>query len=501
MPSFFRSDEDVRIFFLKETDTPEKKKQYKRLKTIFDQCVRRPGTKGNFFFHRKCASLGGAGILIMEPQGPVDRGIFQGGITRFGETLSGQFECPATGFLILHVKKNVNEANKKKFGRDIRKLVAKVSGSMSSGGEDRVQIITPKDKELAAKEAAEEKKQQAEDARKRTEEERVRRKLKREELNRKKAEKRAEKVETAPPAPEPREEAPRKADKPRPAPKSRAKKAEAPAPEPEPKITPQQVEERWEAADTSQEGWLESESKAQDQAANAIASSARAEAARESADESHDALQKSTKHLHDLREALKKAGGRAKVDLQQEIVREEAKEKALEAEFQRASAEATALEMEAAAQAEALAVAREEAIARQVEAAQARLAAAKAEAEAADGDEDADGEEAARELADATRQLALAQAEQGIAAALKEIDAALSGIDHETESGEFKSTRVYIGALLWENKGLKKGIERLRESAGLIEAPSDRVRILATHWAHHPDIEWAESAVDLIIES
>ena len=49
MPSFFRSAEDVRIFFLKETDTPEKKKQYDRLKTIFSQSIRRGGVKGSFW--------------------------------------------------------------------------------------------------------------------------------------------------------------------------------------------------------------------------------------------------------------------------------------------------------------------------------------------------------------------------------------------------------------------------------------------------------------------
>ena len=105
------------------------------------------------------------------------------------------------------------------------------------------------------------------------------------------------------------------------------------------------------------------------------------------------------------------------------------------------------------------------------------------------------------EVDDAARQLALAQAERGIDQALKQISAALKGVDHEVDGAEFKSTRIYIGALIWENKALKKGIERLRSSAQLLESPSDRVRILATHWAHHADIEWAESAIDLIIES
>ena len=54
MPSFFRSDIDVKIVFdKKRVLTPEEKKQKKRLMIPFDQSVRRAGTKGNFFFHRK----------------------------------------------------------------------------------------------------------------------------------------------------------------------------------------------------------------------------------------------------------------------------------------------------------------------------------------------------------------------------------------------------------------------------------------------------------------
>ena len=506
MPSFFRSDVDVKIVYdKKRVLTPDEKKQKKRLMIPFDQSVRRAGTKGNFFFHRKNSCVGGP-ILILEPQGPVDRGIFQGGISKFGETLSGKFECTKPGFIVLYTKKNVSEANKLKFGRAIRKAIKKATGMMTSGGEDRITIITPKDKERAAKEAAAEKKRLAEEARQRQVEERARRKLKREERSRLKAEKRAQKAQARASAQaEPRAAAKPKA-RPKPKPKARTRTRPArtsrqtPAP-PKPKVTPQQVEERWEAADTSQEGWLESEAKAGDLASAAIAISARAEASRDQAEESYSTLQQSTQHLHALREGIKKAGGRAKVDLQQEIAREEARQRSLEAAFEELNARAVALETEATQQAQALEAAREEAMVLQLEAAKARLVAAKAEQEAAEDDAESGEDDVERELDDAARQLALAQAELGIDQALKQISVALAGVDHEADGAEFKSTRVYLGALIWENKSLRKGVEKLRVSSQLIESSTDRVRILATHWAHHADIEWAESAVDMLIES
>ena len=152
MPSFFRNDEDVRIFVLGEKDTPEKKKKHARLLTVFQQCVRRPGTKGQFFFQRRSTCLGGAPILIFEPQGPIDRGIFQGGISRFGETLQGTFRCTAPGYIELEVKTNLSAANAVKFSRAIRKVIKQVAGVMQTGGDERVRIITPGEKSRLAKE-------------------------------------------------------------------------------------------------------------------------------------------------------------------------------------------------------------------------------------------------------------------------------------------------------------------------------------------------------------
>jgi len=511
MPSFFRSDVDVKIVFDKSRSlTSEEKAQKKRLMIPFDQSVRRAGTKGNFFFARKNATVGGP-ILILEPQGPVDRGIFQGGITRFGEILNGTFECPKPGFLILYIKKNINEANKLKFGRDIRKAIKKATGMMTSGGEDRITIITPKDKERAARAAAAEKKRLAAAVRERKQQQNAQRKLKREEMKRRRVEKRAEKAraaattsERAAPQddksskkPESRRARP-KARREKPAPGAKAK----PKPKPKPVVTPQQVEAKWEAADTHQEGWLESESKAHEMEAAAISISAQTASVRDRAEASADALQQSRDHLHALREGIKKAGGRAKVDLQKEIEREVAKEAALKENVAALNDIVAELDEKASRQSDALEAAREEAMALQIEAAAARLAAAKAEQESANDGDGAEATEAvAREVADAERQLTLAQAEKDIISALKLIDAALSGIDHDSASLEFKSTRVYIGALLWENKALKKSIEKLRVAAQRIESPSDRIRIMATHWAHHPSIEWAESAVDMLVES
>lgn len=154
MPSFFRTAEDVRIYFLGLTNTPERKKQHRRLDTIYRQCVRRSGTRGHFFFHRRCATLKGRPILILEPQGRVDRGIFQEGITRFGETLSGRFRCPRPGYLILVVDRGVNPANAVKYSRLIRRIIAALTGMMTSGGDDRVIIRTAEqDARMAQREA------------------------------------------------------------------------------------------------------------------------------------------------------------------------------------------------------------------------------------------------------------------------------------------------------------------------------------------------------------
>lgn len=142
MPSFFRTAEDVRIYFLGLTNTPERKKQHRRLDTIYRQCVRRSGTRGHFFFHRRCATLKGRPFLVLEPQGPVDRGIFYEGITRFGETLSGRFRCPRPGYIILVVDKSVTPTNAVKYSRLIRRLIAQLTGMMTSGGDDRVLIRT-----------------------------------------------------------------------------------------------------------------------------------------------------------------------------------------------------------------------------------------------------------------------------------------------------------------------------------------------------------------------
>ena len=155
MPSFFRTAHDVRIFFLDEAESAEDQKQRKRLDTVFRQCVRRSGTRGNFFFHRRCASLNGKPFLILEPQGPVDRGIFQEGITRFGETLSGTFHCPRTGYLVLEIRKNISPANAIKFSRGIRRLIARLTGMMTSGGDDRVIIQTPAETARQARSQAE----------------------------------------------------------------------------------------------------------------------------------------------------------------------------------------------------------------------------------------------------------------------------------------------------------------------------------------------------------
>ena len=194
MPSFFNSAEKVKIFFLKEKDTPEKRKVFARLMTIMKRCVRVSGTKGNFFFHRNCRSLKGKPIMIMEPQGPIDRGIFQEGISRFGETLEGKFRCTKTGYLRLEVNKNLTENNILKFSRAIRRIIGEMTGTMTTGSDDRVQIITPKvrleqakAKAAARKQAMEQKKQELEERRRKVAERRAARLQRRENRKRRKA--------------------------------------------------------------------------------------------------------------------------------------------------------------------------------------------------------------------------------------------------------------------------------------------------------------------------
>jgi len=198
MPSYFRSARDVRIVFAGEVETPEDRKQQKRLLTLFKQSVRRAGGRGNFFFQRKATSLGGAPILILEPQGPIDRGIFQDGISRFGETLTGTFHTPKPGYLVLEPKANVPDSSVRKYSRDIRRIVARFTGMMGSGGDDRVTIITPKEKARRARAEAAARREEASQAREALHAEREARAAAREE----KAPRREQEAPSPTPAPE-----------------------------------------------------------------------------------------------------------------------------------------------------------------------------------------------------------------------------------------------------------------------------------------------------------
>lgn len=150
MPSYFNSEEAIKVFFAKETDTAEKKKMYRKLHGIWTRAVRVGGTKGSFYYQRSCSSIKGKPILIFEPQGGIDRGLFQE-ISRFGEVLEGKFVCLKNGYIELHVSKDLNQSNLLKYARSIRSVIADVSGIMSGGGDDRVTIVTPRVKANKAK--------------------------------------------------------------------------------------------------------------------------------------------------------------------------------------------------------------------------------------------------------------------------------------------------------------------------------------------------------------
>jgi hypothetical protein len=151
MPSYFNSEEAIRVFFMKETNTAEQKKLYNKLLRIWSRAVRVGGTKGGFYYQRSCSTIKGKAILIFEPQGGVDNGIFQE-ISRIGETLEGRFVCTKNGYIELHIQKDLNDSNLIKYSRSIRKIIASISGIMSGGSDDRVKIITPKVKARKLKE-------------------------------------------------------------------------------------------------------------------------------------------------------------------------------------------------------------------------------------------------------------------------------------------------------------------------------------------------------------
>ena len=162
MPSYFNSGEAVRVFFTKETKTAEQKKMYNKLLRIWSRAVRVGGTKGGFYYQRSCSTLKGKAILIFEPQGGVDNGIFQE-ISKIGETLEGKFVCTKNGYIELHVQKESNESTRLKYSRSIRKIIASISGIMSGGSDDRVSIITPKVKAQRIKEKQLQKKREQEE--------------------------------------------------------------------------------------------------------------------------------------------------------------------------------------------------------------------------------------------------------------------------------------------------------------------------------------------------
>lgn len=500
MPSFFRSAEDVRIFFLNETDTPEKKRQYSRLKTIFEQCVRRPGARGSFFFHRKSGSLGGAPILIFEPQGPVDRGIFQEGITRFGETLFGTFHCTATGYIELEVKKNLSDANALKYSRDIRKAIKRIAGIMQTGGDDRVQIITPREKARRAREAAEQKRREAEEARERRRRQAEQRSIKRALKKDRKAA--AAQIEAE---------------------KARRAKVDAQKPPPaEEKKSPRQLRrEKEEEAEAAQIERLQKEAEASEADGEAVEATAAAEDARDLAAELAEQLQQARsparavakvckgKNIVQLQAALFKlvAQGPHREEAGRLLARvrgaKPAQLDAIVSQWQRdederlaelrgaaAEAEAEALALEKlASRTEAAAMsAREEAANLKVSELQARLAAVE-DPEAADALRDAlAAAESARRVAE------IAARQQDASRALRALRAGLATLE-ATATGDQIQNPSWLRKAMRSDPSMRKGLKRLRRAISGLRKAGARRSALTVVWEEHPDLLWAQATI------
>jgi len=507
MPSFFRSAEDVRIFFLNETDTAEKKRKYARLKTIFSQCVRRPGTRGHFFFHRKSSSLGGAPILIFEPQGPVDRGIFQEGITRFGETLFGTFRCTAPGFIELEIKRNIAPANAIKYGRDIRDVIKGIAGIMQTGGDDRVKIITPKDKARIAREAADLKRKEADEARERRRLQNEERRLRREARQKSKADKKAASTER---------ERPRRAE--------RAERVERAEREQSPRQLRRQKEE---AAAIARIERLQKEAEAAETEGQSVEATAAAEDARDLAGELEQHLRAARAPARAVARACK---GKNKVQIQAALFQlvaagthreaasrllarvrsagatpvekvvadwrkdEEGRFAELVEAVDESKSEALALEKLASRTQASAMSAREEAATLKVEEIQARLAAAEATA-AAGGEASLEALRQAAAAAEAARkEIEVAARQQDAARSLRAIQAGLARLEASTPEDQLLDPRK-LRRLMRQDTSMSKGLKRLRRAITGLRAVGAPSGAMSEVWADYPDLLWAQATI------
>ncbi|MFT4977435.1 MAG: hypothetical protein ACI8S6_003340 [Myxococcota bacterium] len=514
MPSFFRTAEDVRIFFLKETGTKEQKRQYARLKTIFVQSVRRTGARGHFFFHRKCSSLGGAPILIFEPQGPIDHGIFQEGITRFGETLFGTFRCTAPGFIELEVKKNLGTANALKYSRDIRDVVKSFAGVMQTGGDDRVLIVTPKEKARIAREAADQKRAEIVEARERRQQMNEERRLKREVRRQQKKE-----AAAARGAPSASEQV--TAEK-----KRRAEVKAKGKPKAKKDKDPRRVRrEKEEQAASARIARLQKEADAAEADGASFEASAAAEDARDLAAEIADQLRDARAPARSVAQACRgknavqvqaalfqlvargphkeaagrllarvRAAGSAPIEgvLRKWVRDEDGRLAELQALTESAEAEALALEKLASRTEAAAMAAREEAANLKVEELQARLTAAEAVAGDETGLDDlrsavADAEVARREVEIAARQ-------QDATRALRALQAGLQALEDGDNSDLLRDPKQLRRAVR-ADPSMRKGLRRLRSAITGLRAVGAPSGAMADVWDEHPDILWAQAAI------
>lgn len=525
MPSYFRSDDDVRMFFLKELDTPEKKKKYTRLKTLFVQSVRRPGTRGHFFYHRRSLSLGGAPILIFEPQGPIDYGIFQGGITRFGETLFGTFRCTAPGYIQLEIKKNLSDPNRLKFARDIRKAIKSISGIMQTGGDDRVIIITPRQKALKAREAAEKKRREVEAIRERRHQLAEERRLKRE-LKRQKQEQQREKNEQLRKArKQKRKEAALSKQVAAEKARRQAKAAEEEPPRSKAEAARKLRREKEEKAAMARIERLQKEALAAEADGESVEADAAAEEARDltaeliehlrTAQEPHRAVARACKGKNKVqiqaalfqmiaRSSNKAAAQRllARVrpaapdrldaTIAQWVSDEDARLSELHEAVNTAKAEALALEKLASRSGAAAMTAREEAAQLKLDELQARLTAA----EAASDEEGASLEElreAISEAEKARRDVQIAARQRDVSRALRAIQEGVNRME-EARDPALDNPKL-LRRRMRQDPLMRKGLKRLRSAISALRASGAKRRALTEVWDEHPDILWAQATI------
>ena len=256
--------------------------------------------------------------------------------------------------------------------------------------------------------------------------------------------------------------------------------------------------QQWEEAGALREQWLRKEGRAEALEAKITALSAEAVSMLDAAEGLRGQVKEGREAVNKLRETAARSGGKARVDLAHTIADEERKLAGLEAEAARQEAEAERMQEEAAAQIVELEATREEAIALQVSAARSELEAAEAELHGI-GEEVSEEEQAEirQESEAAQRQLRIAEGTRAAASALRRIEDALLRLERSgLEVEDFGSSRVYIRRMAKRDADLAAAIATLRDAGQQLREAGVLTESIIRLWAQHPNINWAESAIE-----